>query len=272
MTILINGVSISGGGSGGLPSGGTQGAYLRYGTAAEWSAPNTVTGKTPLLAWPLGTTGVSPYAVPNTGSAGAGGNLTLTGTPTAAGVATVVGAGVDGGIVVGSSASTTLRGGAAVVPSTATWTMDAWLYWRGAGGVLPIIFGKQILGAWAAPFINALYLNTATLALSRVVGGTQELLDSGVTIQTEQWSHIAATVSGATITFYINGQLRTVVVSGLGAVTDWASTNGDWTVGNCTNDQWVNGVVGTARVWNNTLSTDEIASLYYRGISAWRGP
>ena len=84
-------------------------------------------------------------------------------------------------------------------------------------------------------------------------------------ISTNAWQYVLVTYNGANIKYYINNSLRdTIVADGLGAVdTNPVEIGGRqvWGVAG-----YFNGTIDEVRIWNRSLSSEEINQSYYSNL------
>lgn len=100
-------------------------------------------------------------------------------------------------------------------------------------------------------------------ALYRTPSGCIGLLDAeDITVQTNQWYHIAVTIDGATAKLYVNGVLRE---SGATAANYVPSPSFNIGRASCCTTDSFGGLVDEVHLFGRPLSSDEIASIYTAG-------
>jgi hypothetical protein len=149
----------------------------------------------------------------------------------------------------------------ASVSITGDITLAAWVY-VDAFNMSQCIFSKQKSGSWEAGpcffFIQAsdgkLYLRLG----DNTSGSQANSLSTGA-VSATTWTHVAITVSGTSVAFYING-------SAAGTATNTATRADNGTsllIGRSQDSgQAMNGRIDDARIYNRALSATDIAALY----------
>lgn len=107
--------------------------------------------------------------------------------------------------------------------------------------------------------------------LYATAGNGYDVLDSGLTVNTGIWTHVALVQNGADVHIYVNGVLKN---SANNAAAPIISNPPNATMGAY---KWYNdlsglfdGLIDDVRIYDRALSTEEIEGLYLEGASAYR--
>ena len=134
-------------------------------------------------------------------------------------------------------------------------TISAWIKPDVLGGGYKTIVSKRDLSNTTN---YQLYLNTTAGALS-FYSGTENI--SSYIPPRNQWTFVSATVSGTTLTFYVNGvSVQSGTISG--SVTP---NNGSLYIGSNNIPEAFSGSIDDVRVYNRALSPSEMLKLYQMG-------
>ncbi len=133
-------------------------------------------------------------------------------------------------------------------------TMSGWIYMKGMQPFFQHPWGP---GHYYTFYISP---NSSTLAFKFTnIGGVQETR-AFQDISQNQWIHLAATYDGSNIRAYVNGTLKyTEPASG----TLYVPSNQPFIIGaTASNNNFWNGTIDEVRIYNRSLSADEIATQY----------
>lgn len=128
-----------------------------------------------------------------------------------------------------------------------------WVYLKGDGTT----DYNSILLVNASPF-RQFFINNGTHNLSFYATATG-IIDSGVAIPLNRWSHVGFTLSGTTYNFYVNGSS---VYSGTGTIGD---ATGPLNIGSFSPSGFSNANFDDVRIYNRALTNQEIKDLYNPG-------
>ncbi len=126
-----------------------------------------------------------------------------------------------------------------------------WVYRFGVGG-----------GGWSSPNPNEVLLEIFSPS-----GPWQTNMFSGPSVPYDSWTNIAATYNGAVVNFYINGQPSGS--TGYSSPMQPGASNTVMIIGANPNSGCANsfpGYVSNLQVYNSSLSSSELLSLYQQGI------
>lgn len=143
-------------------------------------------------------------------------------------------------------------------------TLEAWIKPTGrgsdatAGGMIVGREGEYLLARFADGTIRY-----ALAATSPAWGWNS----TGITVPTNQWSHVALTYDGTSVTFYLNGALR-ALVGGSGVIGDADAARNDFIIGNRQlAAQLFQGQMDEVRIWNVARSQSEIQAAMNRPLT-----
>jgi hypothetical protein len=129
-------------------------------------------------------------------------------------------------------------------------TIEGWIYPRPSGGV--VVWNNEFQ-AWV----------TSNLLRARIfTGGTTAYYIEATIISYDNWYHFAWTYDGETQYLYINGQLNGTDATPSGAATGYGGSNSISYIGRDENTPGFNGTIDDFRVWNRSLTADQILLLY----------
>jgi hypothetical protein len=100
-----------------------------------------------------------------------------------------------------------------------------------------------------------------TIQIQTSIGGTRQTLTSATTLTTGVWYYAVGTYDGSTLRMFINGIQDANTISSSGTITSYNTPLqvGRWgTQGN----QYLNGRIATAQIYNRALSAAEVAQNY----------
>lgn len=145
---------------------------------------------------------------------------------------------------------------------SASWTIELWVHPRGAG----ILGTQELMGKWNS-LPNAAYvlqLDPAGHAVARTGNGMiQSALTSTAPLPNGQWTHVAASYSGGTLSLYINGVLDGTLS---GAVQPQNSSRPlSW--GQESGARVYDGLLDEARAWHVARSGAELLGAMHQRLS-----
>ncbi len=149
-------------------------------------------------------------------------------------------------------------------------TMEAWVQTpESAPALFDRIVVKEV-NTNADPFIRyALYrtggTNTVKFGVSTGGAGTIGQVTSNFSIPLNTWFHMVGTYDGANLRLYLNGELNNTVAN-TGAI---ATSTTPLVIGGNTeiSDEFFNGFIDEVRVYNRTLTPDQIRQDYQAGVA-----
>jgi hypothetical protein len=163
-------------------------------------------------------------------------------------------------------------------------TVEAWIYPRsGSGGIVTKVDnGIPADGAWSFEYFNnpSLGLIDRSVAFTvSTLSSYYRLLTPPDSVPTNAWTHVAATVSGPTVTLYVNGQaVPPAVLTGYdppappGAAPSVKPNNFSLLLGayqrNGIKEQFFDGLVDETSVYKRALSAGEVRDIYQAGSAA----
>jgi hypothetical protein len=140
----------------------------------------------------------------------------------------------------------------------------------GTNSVLPLGASARTIEAWVFPKSNTIQTiyNYGNFAFNQrsgllllgghlyYVGQNNDFNATAAIVPVNQWSHVAVTLSGTSVSFYVNGTL--VQFGNLGATP--ATAGNSWTIGTASGTLYepMNGAVDEVRVWNTVRTQSEI--------------
>ena len=115
-------------------------------------------------------------------------------------------------------------------------------------------------GTWQSLNGYSFFTESGKLYFEYGNGSTYAQLGNTGGVKTNTWQHVAVTLSGSTLTWYVNGK-STGTTSGIAGIT--ASTS-NLAIGKSIsrNGQYFKGLIDEVRVYNRALSANEIAMQY----------
>jgi hypothetical protein len=136
-------------------------------------------------------------------------------------------------------------------------TVMAWVFSKKVGGIVSKM-GDMAASGWVLDGISP-YPAPGCYFAARISGSTMVLNDNTYCASNYTWFHLAATFNGSIMKIYVNGTL-TYTLSAIGNITNGSANlligrNGA-TFGNFT------GLLDDIRVYNRTLSPQEISDIY----------
>ena len=151
-----------------------------------------------------------------------------------------------------------LPGGYAI--GTSSFTMEAWVY------PTEISSWSRVISLASAnnSNTNSIYLNASNGSTGKPsFGVNDEIITATQQIPLNQWTHIAATISGTSVSLYINGELN-----GTKTFTNAFSQNVLHTVNyigrsNWTTDGYFKGKMDEVRTWNTARTAAQIKGSMY---------
>jgi hypothetical protein len=161
------------------------------------------------------------------------------------------------GFVKASSQYATLP--AELVSSLTDFTISTWV-------------NPTTLDTWARVFdfgtgtTNYLFLSTTKGAgkprvAFKVNGAAEQGVDSSVALTAGAWSHVAVTLSGNTMTLYVNGAVAGTNTNVTARPSQLGSTTLNYLGKSQFNDPYLNGALDDFRIYNRALSASEIGVL-----------
>ena len=150
-------------------------------------------------------------------------------------------------------------------------TVEAWIYPEGWGEESNYGFGRIVdkldYGTYTGYnlFIaNNIYYNNESLAINIIINGIGYSFSTpDHSISLNQWQHIAMSYDGETVRLFINGKEKGNLTSPSGNLNDHSLV--DLIIGNCKEqDRTFNGTIDEVRIYNRSLSADEIYQHYIR--------
>ncbi len=127
-------------------------------------------------------------------------------------------------------------------------TLSAWIRRAGTGTT------QSILGHGTGSY--AFYFD-ASNHLGLTKRGTSSVTSSGTISDTSSWHHVATTYDGSTAKFYIDG-----ILSGSSSFSQsFTAASSLYIAGDPSASEYFNGSIDDVRIYNRTLSSDEVASL-----------
>nr|CAM76811.1 HEMAGGLUTININ/HEMOLYSIN-RELATED PROTEIN [Magnetospirillum gryphiswaldense MSR-1] len=137
---------------------------------------------------------------------------------------------------------------------TSDFTLEAWINHDGDSAYRPIL-SKGSGSNYAAEF-NLQVNSAGNLNFFMGNGGDYGVLVDGPAVSANAWHHVAVTVSGTTVTLFLDGnQVGTGTFAGTRQATAAALEIGHYFNGD---DQSWNGMVGDVRLWNTARSQSDI--------------
>ncbi|MBM3582554.1 MAG: hypothetical protein FJX37_11410, partial [Alphaproteobacteria bacterium] len=134
-----------------------------------------------------------------------------------------------------------------------TMSVDLWAYRMGSDGIMHFL-GKRV-GCGQTHY---------QMVFDPVRGlhfGVKEAhVGSGIQMPLNAWTHLAATVNGQTLKFYINGELKGTSTSGLGG-----ENAAPLRIGRSGTCEYFQGLIDEIALYNRALSDAEIRALYETG-------
>lgn len=229
------------GNGGAAQAAGTQGAiFITYNPAPTLGRPSNNLGLVGYWSFDEATSTVV------TDFSGNGNTGTLTGGP----------AWVSGKRNGGLSFSSAGQYVSGTVPaSDTTYTVSAWIRYQGAVPISAI----KVAVAFGSGSVPTIWMGYAADGSVSVSNSSVDLKSSTVN-SSREWQHVAASVTGGTLTGYVNG-----ISIGSTAIGSRSST--DLIVGDYINPQSFafNGIIDEVRVYNRALSQAEVAALAAAG-------
>ena len=146
------------------------------------------------------------------------------------------------------------------------WTLESWIFRNGTGRIDPIIEKYN----WQSGFGGfVLRVGDTNKLIASVINGTSSnSVESGITIDAQQWYHVAATfdASRKTLKLYVNGVLvgvnSDVTISPLSSnVSLKIGTRGD------DSGRYFNGQIDDTRVWNVARTQAEIQANFSQKLT-----
>ena len=141
-------------------------------------------------------------------------------------------------------------------------TISAWIYWKGGGNWQRIYdFGNDAgLSTFICPNPNS--GGALRFAVDTSVGAEQNITAPGGTLPEDEWTHIAATLSGDTAKLYVNGEWIVTDDITINPI-DNGSTTQNW-IGRSQYgaDAYFSGLMDNVKVWNYGLTNAEVADDY----------
>jgi hypothetical protein len=150
--------------------------------------------------------------------------------------------------------------------SVGTW--EAWCIDYGySGGSY-----NTVIGSRTGNDLSICRYNTSTeiMILYATVGGGNKNWATGVNFDTNQWMHLVCTFNNGVVKFYKNGVYQSQDTSRTGQ--DLSVSNDSVGIGNDpgTTTRYWNGEVSVGRIWNKTLTDEEISNLYTSQVPRYK--
>lgn len=150
-----------------------------------------------------------------------------------------------------------------IVGTNTTWTISAWLKTiEDADGnfhiPLRLSVNTTTTNGGAALFIQQTSTNGINLAIKNSTG-TNEFYALTSLINTNEWYFVTATYDNGNFTGYLNGDM----VVNLPSQTFIGFGNAPVVLGSMSTNNYFNGTIDEVRIYNRTLSGEEVSDLYY---------
>jgi uncharacterized protein (DUF362 family) len=151
---------------------------------------------------------------------------------------------------------------AASLDITGDLTLEAWIYPRSITADHVIVTKRD--GSGTCNY--QMYLNSDNEGLSFYAGGTPEYQQAGLVPTLNQWNYVAIVRSGATLTFYLNGQTAQMTGPASLIANDQPIQIGSRALGAI--PEAFDGLIDEVRVTNRALTPAEIAADYSNDLAA----
>ena len=142
---------------------------------------------------------------------------------------------------------------------TGDMTICAWVYINNFSATYNSIIGKTTSGGFPAPYDYYTNINTGKLVFLRGNGSIYAYTTSIASPALNAWQFVAVTMSGITITHYLNGE-----TNGVGTASTTIADNGDNALIGSRGDYVtkMNGKISTLQIYNRALNASEILQNY----------
>ena len=152
-----------------------------------------------------------------------------------------------------------------LVVGTTNWnlnlTISMWFYAKefSSGTNANYLFGHTTQPAFANRI--QIYTNDASGLLDLGIGNSHTLRTNIIDLDTNKWYYVTLTLNGTNYTLYLNGaQIAVGAYSGLTALDSFADIGNN---GNpATRAEAFNGTIDEVRIWNRSLSAEEVMQQY----------
>jgi hypothetical protein len=138
-------------------------------------------------------------------------------------------------------------------------TICAWVYINSFSSTYNSIIGKTGSPAIPAPYDYYTNINTGTLTFLRGNGSVYQSVTSTTAPALNKWQFIAVTMSGTSVTHYLNG-----VSNGTGTLSTTIGDNGNNAIIGSRGDYYtkMNGKINVIQIYNRALTAGEITQNY----------
>jgi hypothetical protein len=138
-------------------------------------------------------------------------------------------------------------------------TICAWVYINNFSSTYNSIIGKTTSGGMPAPYDYYMNINTGRLVFLRGNGSVYAYTTSTASPALNTWQFVAVTMSGTTITHYLNGE-----TNGIDTASTTIADNGDNALVGSRGDSVtkMNGKINTLQIYNRALSAAEVQQNY----------
>jgi hypothetical protein len=165
-----------------------------------------------------------------------------------------------------ASHSVTIPNSASLKP-TIGYTLETYCYIQNTGGTWASLIQYPFNNtSHTSPFFEwGLYLNMPSRLFHVRVDGTSAVSSPNAVWDFDSWTHLTATYSGQTVTFYVNGVSVGTESVGVTSITYNNPNNNVYIGRNASGSELYKGNVGVIRVYDRALSGVEVAQNFAAG-------